>query len=227
MTGKNANAMNDLDKYAVTVFFVPVRGDRMTLTQLLELAGATEIETNPLTPSDPSGLAVCTWAGMTCRAYTFERSHHQILHIFFFRSSLLERLGPEPESCAAVPLEKDGALDLALSFTQACLALSPDVAFVAVRRGQGDPDWSLAFESAVLAWDADALVAERFGLLYLNEEIYPYATVSLKTRDQLPVGNGCLLFAGCGWDRWFGRSIVGETGRRRLQKSRREATPDA
>jgi hypothetical protein len=142
---------------------------------------------------------------MTCRACAFERARHQILHIFFFRSSLLDRLGQEPDNPDTVSVETDGARDLALSFERACLALAPEVAFMAVRRGQGDPDWTLTQEAAVLAQDAEALIAARFGLLYLNDSIGRYATPGAReVRDQLSIGGGCLLFAGRGWNRWFG-----------------------
>lgn len=199
--------MTDNGKYAVAVFFIPRKEDdtNASILELLNLAGAIQVDTRPVAPSDTSGLVLCTWAGMTCRAYLANLEEYQVLHMFFFRSILLDLLGDPPEHPEDFPLEKDGALQIALAFQDACVALSPEVGFIAVRRNQGDPDWTLERAWMVLAKDANALADEHFGLLYLNQEISTYwsSNPALDDRDSLPVPSGRLVFAGRGWRRWF------------------------
>jgi hypothetical protein len=182
------------------VFFIP-RGRDLSIEELLRKAGAEDISA-PSVSSDPSGLLDCKWAGMYCKASLDSLSKHQVLQIYFWQSSFLALLN---EESADIPLERDGALPLALSFRDACEALSPEVAFLVTHQWQANRDVVLSREWKVLTKDANELANERFGLLYLDEDIGQYWTYipRLDNRDSLPVSKGLLVFAGQGSSRWY------------------------
>ena len=189
-------------KRLAAVFFIPRQGGEMQSKKLLEIAGATNISIVPATLSDRSGLVNCQWAGMACKAYLDELSYHHLLEIYFWQSDFLELLSEKEEP---IPLDADEALPLAQAFKHSCEALSSEVAFLLTHLDQAKHDFILSREWMVLAKEANGLADERFGLLYLNEEVSEYWTShSLRDdRDSLPISKGKLVFAGRGSSRWF------------------------
>jgi hypothetical protein len=115
---------------------------------------------------------------------------------------LLRLLPPED---SLIPLEEDPTMQIALTFKVACETLLPEVAFIPTHVYDSELKWILDREWMVLAMDATTLASERFGLLYLNEEISSMWVHEplLDGRDSLPINNGLLIFAGRGRLRWF------------------------
>jgi hypothetical protein len=189
-------------KRLAVAFFVPRQGDDPSPRELLRRAGATDIATAPTTSSDPSGLIDCSWAGLACKGFLDTLPDHLLLVIFFWRSSFLEML---PEVDEPTPVEDNGAPPLVRTFAQACEDLSPEVAFIVTRLDQADPDRLRSYEWMVLARLADVLADERFGVLYLNDEVSQYWTPHpvRDDRDSWPVQRGRMVFAGRGSYRWF------------------------
>ncbi|MCP2728754.1 hypothetical protein [Limnofasciculus baicalensis] len=105
----------------------------------------------------------------------------------------------------SLPITSDPTLPIALVFKQACENLLPEAAFIATHIYDSELDWILDREWMILAKDATALADERFGLLYLNEEISQYWIhhPQRDERDNLPVASGKLVFAGRDDLRWF------------------------
>jgi hypothetical protein len=189
-------------KRLAAAFFIPRQGDDLPIEKLLEMAGASNISIFSATLSDGSGLVDCRWAGMSCQSYLDELPYHQLLEIYFWQSDFLELLSEEDDPIA---LDADEALPLAQAFKHSCEALSPEVAFLVTHLDQAQRDFILSREWMVLAKEANGLADERFGLLFLNEEVSKYwiSHPLRDDRDSLPISSGKLVFAGRGSSRWF------------------------
>ncbi len=198
--------MNISSKYLAAVFFIAcdqLQGDKnQPIEKLLHAAGAIDISAKPDSSFDSSGRVNCTWSGMTCKAEMYIGSNHQVLHLYFLQANLFALVGDKREP---LPLQEDGALQLAFNFRDTCLSLSPKVAFVATHLSIALPEYALEREWMVTARDANALADLRLGLLYLDDEIDQYWTSNpvRDDRDKLNVSHGRLVFAGHGWGRWF------------------------
>ncbi|GFJ91840.1 hypothetical protein [Phytohabitans rumicis] len=92
------------------------------------------------------------------------------------------------------------------AFREACAALTPDleVAFMQTRRVHDLLRHVADREFDVLTVDGEALLHQRFGLLYLAGKldygVEPRLTVA--PRDELPITGGRLFFGGSGQHRW-------------------------
>jgi hypothetical protein len=102
-----------------------------------------------------------------------------------------------------LPLERDPGLPLARAIRDGAARSEATVAILATREAMHDkiPDcyWM------VLVGDADALAAEYFGLLYLNDRLAQGwdPPAGHADRDELPGGPGRILFGHRGWHRWY------------------------
>jgi hypothetical protein len=96
----------------------------------------------------------------------------------------------------------------ACAFGAACVRLSAVVAFVcrnlssAVSAGEVTAE-ILGQEYRVLAKMTESLLAERFSLLYLDDELARYLPGGTLPNEELPVERGRLLFGGSGAQRLF------------------------
>lgn len=201
-------------KYLGAFFFIshdPTEGNgNEALCTYLSTAGATEISQKPApldwlphtTTQQVIEAATCEWSGMYCEVELERLENHHLLDIYFFQSHFFKMIGTKR---APLPLVEDGALGLAHAFQYACEQLSPEVAFIATHTYDACPEAVLEREWMITACDADALADERLGLLYLNDEISQcWTSLPIRgERDSLPIPSGRLVFAGCGWDRWF------------------------
>lgn len=151
-------------------------------------------------PEDPGRLAV-EWGDLDCEAHTLDLDGYTVLVLAFDLNQFLdqriesEKLGDGPDTSP-----------LARAFRTACVALREDldVAFVQTRPAHHLLRNLADHEFDVLTADAPKLVAEGFPLLYLSEGyadgIEP--VLSRLPRDELPVPDGRLIFAGTGAQRW-------------------------
>jgi hypothetical protein len=177
------------DKWLAAAFYLPRGHRKADLHDLVRAAGAVELP--PLSPDSPRGGVDTEWAEMFGWAYLDELAEHNVLTIRFRQSNYLELLDVEPDRHP-----------IAQAFRHACLMLRPDVAFVVAHLHQSETEYLLSFEVFVICRDADVLLREHFGLLYMNEAVA--ARRGCSERDTLPVPDGDLLiFSGSGRDRWF------------------------
>jgi hypothetical protein len=191
------------DRLLAAVFFIAKKEEQFTIEELLDFAQAKDVYTSPPSEFKPWNSVHCEWAGLIdCWAYLHELPYHQLLIIYFRQSGLLRLLPPED---SLVPLEDDPTMQIALTFKVACETLLPEVAFIPTHLYDSELKWILDREWMVLAMDATALADERFGLLYLNEEIsLNWIHHPLRDdRDSLSINNGLLVFASRGSLRWF------------------------
>jgi hypothetical protein len=153
------------------------------------------------------------WAGFECETRVLDLADHRVLLLVFRQGDLLALIydadgGLDEERRATV--EQDGALALAEAFRDACGALSPAVAFImtlphVAETGLPDTEGFVADQaSLVAAWDSDALVWRRYGLLYLGGDYASLVSDGPGRWDELPVDGGRLIFAGAGAGRWIG-----------------------
>jgi hypothetical protein len=182
-----------MDRYLAAAFFIARPGEPSpSEAELLARAG--------FVPDDGAEEGSGRWAGMRCWASIESLPDHLVLLLRFRQSELLESVGDVEEE---VPLEADGALELALRFGAACDALEPDAALVVTHLHQAEREWVLGREWMVLAKDAHSLLAEGVGLSYLHGSWPALATLELSGRDRLPSATGVLVFAGRGAARWW------------------------
>jgi hypothetical protein len=103
------------------------------------------------------------------------------------------------ESMAADPV-----LPLAHFFRDAAANAGCEAAFLVTHPHQAGPDWLAGRYWMVLTRDIPSLVAEAFGLLYLdNGMVLDWDAPRLNERNLLPGGPGLTIFASSGWNRWF------------------------
>ncbi len=151
-------------------------------------------------PEDPGRLAV-EWGDLDCEAHVLDLDAYTGLVLAFELNQFLdqraeaEKLGDGPD-----------ATPLARAFRTACVALGEDldVAFVQTRPVDHLLRHVADREFDVLTADAPGLVAQGLPLLYLSDGyadgIEP--VLARAPRDELPVPDGRLIFAGTGAHRW-------------------------
>ncbi len=188
-------------QHLAAAFFGPRHGPDRSLADLLQRAGATDCV--PWTPAPGQEWLGCRWAGLSCHAYVVDRPAYQVLVIRFWQSDFLALLPAEDP----LALAADPTLPLAEAFRAACVALVPVAAFLVTHLDQADPDWLMGREPAITAGDADDLLNEGLGLLYLSAALQRQLSNAPDPAkyDTLPVADGLLVFAGSGdaYSRWF------------------------
>jgi hypothetical protein len=174
------------DRQLAAAFYLPHGRAAEPIEALLDAAGATEVAAGS---APVSGLVLCSWAGMTCRAYLSAG----VLVLYFPQTSFLQML------------DDDLADGLLASFEQACETLRPDAAIIATRLDHADPVEVLHLSGAVLEADARRLAAARFGLLYVSDELADYQDAGWISADRevIPTVGGRLIFGGAGSKRWW------------------------
>lgn len=189
-------------------FFIPKeKNNYEDIKFMLTKTKATNITNIKLLPEkEGNGMwADCLWAGMSGHAFLDKNiSSYQLFIIYFSQRDFLRR-GEYSQQDKNLPLEKDGNLELALTFRDACEALEPEVAYIATHTYYAEFDWILKTIDKIETYDADD-IADEAGLVYFNNEIL----IDLITerppgeeRDTLPVNKGKLLFGGRGSKRWW------------------------
>ncbi|MET9626924.1 hypothetical protein ABZX92_05620 [Lentzea sp. NPDC006480] len=125
---------------------------------------------------------------------------HTCATVWFRQNDFLDLREQEPST----RLADDPALPFAYFFREAAAKAGCEVAFLATRLHQADPDWLAGRYWMVQARDADSLVAETFGLLRLDDGmVLDWEAPRLNERNILPGGPGLTIFAGAGSARWF------------------------
>jgi hypothetical protein len=178
------------DKWLAAAFYLPSGDRKADLPDFVRVAGAVTLP--PLSPDSRRGGVDVAWAGLAGWAYLDTLPSHHVLTIFFRQSQFLDLIDVEPSRHP-----------LALAFRQACVALHPDVAFVVTHLDQAERDNVLSYEWLVIDRDADALLRQHFGLLYLDRAVADRSTVTIDGRDTMPVDGGFLVFSASRERRWF------------------------
>jgi len=156
---------------------------------LLERAGATQLRS-------VDRFVLGTWLGLDCEAQLDALPYHFVLQIAIGISNYLDIV------------REDASVDaFARAFGAACVRLSAVVAFAcrnlssAVSADEVTAE-ILGQEYRVLAKMTESLLAEKFSLLYLDDEFARYLPGALPN-DELKVERGRLLFGGSGAQRLF------------------------
>src|SRR5215467_11124848 len=171
------------DKWLAAAFYLPRRDRPADLGDLARAAGA--LTQPPLSPDSPRGGVDLEWAGLFGWAYLDALSVRDVLTIFFRQSQFLELLDVEPSRHP-----------VAQAFLEACHELRPEVAFVAAHLDQAEREHVLSYEWLVIDRDADALLRQHLGLLYLDDALAARAThPDDGDRDTLPANGGILVFS--------------------------------
>ncbi len=133
-------------------------------------------------------------------------SDHVCAQLYFLHAAWLTLLSDEPRDGREVSLAEDGALDLAMVFRAGAARAHAEVAVLVTPSNRSTLDDLLERYWMVEVGDANALAAERFALLYLDDELAarwePPARL-VEGRDELPDGPGRTIFSQRGWSRWF------------------------
>jgi hypothetical protein len=151
---------------------------------------------------DALGVTADTWGPFSnVNAHVTRLDDHTCATVWFSQYDFFGlRDGHEPTP----GLARDPALPFACFFRDTAVKAGCEVAFLATRLHQADPDWLEGQYWAVQAREADSLVAEAFGLLYLdNGMVLDWDAPRLDQRNVLPGGPGLTIFGGAGWSRWF------------------------
>ena len=187
------------DKLIAAVFFLPKnQPQNQPIEVLLEKAGASDIK------YDEGWLWDCQWAGMTCDAYAYnELASYQLLVIRFMFGIFAEK-GKYSHQENNLPLEKDGNLQLALAFRDACETLKPEVAYITTRLPYGEFEKIVENVESIETYDPDSIL-DNAGLIYVKGIIADWLTYPqpLEPQDTLPVKEGLLVFSGTGRERWW------------------------
>ena len=129
--------------------------------------------------------------------------YHVVVEVYFSVHEFFALDGDRPPG-ADVPLDEDGALPLAIAVRAAAARAGAEVAMVVTHADQANPAWLRDRYWMVIARDPSALAGERFGLLYLDDELArgwvpPWPAGA---RDELPGAPGRAIFARSGAARW-------------------------
>lgn len=172
------------EKRARLVFYLTRRAGESepAIEPLLARAGATGVRS-------ADGDVLATWHGMTCEAQLDALPYHVVLQIALGLDDYLAIAGDTARGD-----------DFVRAFGAACDALRAEVAFVCYNPSTAVSanDVTAAIlgqEYRVLAKLSESLLAERFSLLYLDDEFARYLPPGVPNA-QLPVERGRLLFAG-------------------------------
>ena len=187
-------------------FFIPKEErEKEDIKTMLGKAKATDIKNIQSVPKGKGIWADCRWVDMDGQAYLTDSLPSHILLIIYFSQRDFLRRGEYSQQDKNLPLEKDGNLELALTFRDACEALEPEVAYIATNPIFAEFKWILKTVDKIETYDSDA-IADDAGLVYFNNEIL----IDLITerppgeeRDTLPVKKGRLLFDYQGNERWW------------------------
>lgn len=177
------------DKWLSAVFWIPKGEEQSPPDRLLAACGA---QLSSLGADDLTGLREVEWAGLFARATIVELPYHKLLKIFIRQTDFLELVEIEPDQHPIVR-----------QFCHCCRELGAEVAFVLTHLDQAEPERILDTEWMVLSRDANVLVRERFGLLYLDRSLASEITVPVGDRDRLACGDGMLVFSHAGDKRWY------------------------
>jgi hypothetical protein len=149
---------------------------------------------------DPYGDQFAEWGGLACWVRVLDEPPYRILTLTYSQvefATLLHQNSPD--------LAQDGALRVAQAFRDACEALRPTAAFVLSQATEDVADLFTEYADEVRTSNVWGLSQAGFGLVYLREpggDLDPIAT--FHPRDELPVTEGRLFFAGRGANRWWG-----------------------
>jgi len=128
-------------------------------------------------------------------------SDHVCAALYFLHAEFITVLARTPGD--DVPLDRDPLLAFATMFREGAVRFAAEVALLETRK----PELDVMLDRywLVLARDADALAAEWFSLLYMDDRVVEGWDPGpvLLDRDELPGGPGRTLFAGRGGNRWF------------------------
>ena len=139
---------------------------------------------------------------MPCQAYSYnELISHQLFVIEFMMGTFYEGI---PIEDSDLPLEKDGNLQVALAFRNACETLKPEVAYIATRLPYGEFEKIVENVKRIESYDPDSIL-DISGLIYVRGDIADWLTypLPLEPQDTLPVKEGLLVFGGTGSKRWW------------------------
>jgi len=184
------------------IFFIPMEPDSVppSLHDLVTRAGMDQLlpESGPVTKSlyGQTEVVFARWGVMeSVYAHRQILAQHVCLQVFPHRNDLLDRqIIGNPEA----------AMPIAETFRDACVALQPDAAMLYTGADRIEPEYLDAQYPFVLGLDGILLDKSYSALLYLNAEIASYFPKAYHAgRDQLPAGDGLLLFRGTGDDRWW------------------------
>ncbi len=164
-------------------------------TALASHAGMQNIDADPHNSKTISGR----WGDLdNTQAMTFELEWHYCLVIKPWLSTVFKKID-DRQSGRALPLTEDPLLPLARLFLQAAESLNAEVAFFTTRLiDKVTSDWVTEQYKRVAFGDNPGLVAEHYGMLYLDT----YDS-RLTDRDVLVGKKGQLIFSGQGKTRWF------------------------
>lgn len=182
-----------VNKKLATSFFYS-KNRPLTPSAIWEACGIQE-------PENGGNTAFGIWGELTCEFHLLDTSDHLVLFIQFWQSEFLNKLITMEEN-------KDDVKQMPLiqAFIETVGRTKPEVAFIATHLHQASSEYSLAMEGAILSKDAYSLSEERFGLLYLDENIGQIQT-SISTLDSraeiLHANRYKFVFAGEGKDLLF------------------------
>lgn len=149
---------------------------------------------------DPYGDLLTEWGGRVCAVEVVEEAPYRVLALLFDQYRLAASLRDNSPDVRA-----DGAIGLATAFREACLALRPEVAFVASQQLHDPPAELRAYADDVKHHDMLSLTGSGLGLVYLRDPAPSLDdALAVRPRDELPVAQGRLVFAGKGPNRWWG-----------------------
>ncbi len=146
--------------------------------------------------TNKSNSTPALWGELSCDFHFFETFDHYILFVQLWQSEFLEKL---------ITMENNNEdikqMPLIQAFMRSIKITIPEVAYIATHLHQSSIDYALNLEWAILSMNADYLSDERFGLLYLNEDIGKYWTPNPLRDDRAEIiqeSNQKLVFAGYG-----------------------------
>ena len=199
-------------KTATSAFLLPESAP-LTLDEAVAAAGLED--PRPLSPEELPGLGM-HGTGDEARlgewpvvGPTWARWATPRLLELFFRGAAIGETRAETD----VPLADDPLRPLADRFRAAVIRLAPEAAWIDGAMYYGDEAWANRQGSSArnrelaelaIAADADALLAERLTLLYLDETLASLATAGADdARDELPISSGRVVFGHGGARRWL------------------------
>jgi hypothetical protein len=188
------------ERRLAAVFFIPLTVGERSIEQLGLAAGVADpftVEWHPIPLH-------CRWAAMEDSCARLDvLEHHYCFQIYFWLSAFFElrQHRDDPD----LPVEQDGAIEVAYAFRDACVRLPAEVGFIVSHLDQANPEYILDQYTDVLGMNADALASTHFGLLYLSEAlVYSMNGIArLDGRETIPASSGRLVFSGKGANRWF------------------------
>jgi hypothetical protein len=208
-------------KTLVAAFFLECESNDCSFEQLVTMAGMKNLQN--LSEDEKLGLGIYDptlkviygkWGAFEdAWARLDQLEYHNCLQIYFSMNHFLD-ICSEKANNENLPLEQDPLLPLAETFRNACEQLQAEVAFLDTHahygdetweNRQGNRNWVINYYSMLLESSINELADERFGLLYLNEDMNQLwdSNPVRDERDMIPMRHGRLAFAGRGSARWF------------------------